>query len=350
MKCERCVACDAETPLNSLFRVNDRLLCESCGNRELGELRSRNVEPTVIREVDPTVCANCSADFGSQALPRVLDCPLCANCTQLIYARPFPTWLKASFAGLVLALVFAIVHAVPYFKAGREYARAERLFDAGKYDEAIPGLEAAVKAGPDASEIRLQLAFAYLAVADVGKASELVKDRSFPKSELFNRVQATFARFDKAGLKLEEAAKLSEQNRSAEAAKLLREAAVLLPELPDLAEGVEIMEASAAFEQKDYEGFIKASEKIWNEKHDSASAAMLASAIACRYATGGVAAERKSAEEMLNTAGQLATTDEEREALAEYTPRIRHRLDSREIIDRKEFNRRYRPELAEESN
>ena len=53
---------------------------------------------------------------------------------------------------------------------------------------------------------------------------------------------------------------------------------------------------------------------------------------------------------MVDVIAWCYATDEERAGLEEYTPRIQHRLASREIIDRKEYNRRYRPELVEESH
>jgi hypothetical protein len=66
--------------------------------------------------------------------------------------------------------------------------------------------------------------------------------------------------------------------------------------------------------------------------------ATLASAWACKHAQTGEPAFRERALECLEEAAKMAQGDPQ---FTEYEDRIRHRLDSREIITRDEFQRRF---------
>lgn len=346
MRQDTCRACRAELPLNALLLVDAKPLCDPCARREVASLRSFKATPKVERVFDPTVCAKCEADNGDTPYPLRGRAPFCAACARAVYERPFPTWLKASAAALTVALALALLHAAPYFAAGRDYVRAQRLMDQKRYHEAIPGLERAVEAGPDATEIRLELAKAYLEDGEPDKAFDLTTERKFPSSALFDEVKGIFARYERAATKAQEAADLAAQDRDVEAASRMREAASICPELPALGEQAVMLDASAAFDRKDYDGFERMAQGLWDARQNSENAAMLASAVACRYALTGEEAARGRAEELLAKAGELATTDEERSRFAEYSERIAYRLRTREIVDRKEYDRRFRPEAA----
>jgi tetratricopeptide (TPR) repeat protein len=251
---------------------------------------------------------------------------------------------------LSLALVFAIYHALPYFKAGRDYYRAEKLYKQGRYPDAIKGFESALKSGQDAKEIRLRLALAYLKDGQPTQAWPVVKDRSFDESAEFREMQGYFDRFDKAYAKIEEAHKLTDDNHSADAAKLLHEAKTIYPELQGLDEGLEDLAVSDAYERKDYDEFVRLSELRYKHYPSSGNAAGLASALACRYAIGGDPTVRAQVEDMLRTAQSMIKTDEEKKSFEEYEPRIRYRLDKREIIDKKQYDRRFRSEQPKEKS
>jgi hypothetical protein len=76
--------------------------------------------------------------------------------------------------------------------------------------------------------------------------------------------------------------------------------------------------------------------------------ALLASAASAQYAATGEAKYRQQAEEALSRAAAISTKVAYAKAhYEEYAPRIRHRLESREIIERAEYDRRFRAGKAE---
>ena len=65
--------------------------------------------------------------------------------------------------------------------------------------------------------------------------------------------------------------------------------------------------------------------------------------MACKYAATGDPAYRQQSEEMLAKAKQMSADDQEALAsLAEFEERNRYRLESREIITKAEYDRRFR--------
>ena len=67
------------------------------------------------------------------------------------------------------------------------------------------------------------------------------------------------------------------------------------------------------------------------------------SALACKYAVTGDANLRKQSEDMLKESQERAkSTPEGVKWFEEYAERIHHRLQSREIIDKTEYDRRFR--------
>ena len=72
----------------------------------------------------------------------------------------------------------------------------------------------------------------------------------------------------------------------------------------------------------------------------------VASAIACKYAVSGDEKLKAEATDLLAKARALP---HEEASFKEYEERILHRLNTREVIDRKEYNRRYRPAAKGES-
>jgi hypothetical protein len=106
---------------------------------------------------------------------------------------------------------------------------------------------------------------------------------------------------------------------------------------------VNYYDGGAAFSRKDYDGFLQITEKQWNETPTALSAAGLASALACKYAVTQNIAYRRRSEEMLGKAKELAMNDKEvMQALPEWEERILYRLNSRQIITKTEYDRRFR--------
>jgi hypothetical protein len=97
-----------------------------------------------------------------------------------------------------------------------------------------------------------------------------------------------------------------------------------------------------AFDNKDYDGFLNLAMQQQN-KHpdDSTYAGQVASAYACKYAQSGDEQLKKQALESLEKAGMASRKIKSPEDFENYKQRILHRLYTREVIDHKEFARRF---------
>jgi hypothetical protein len=102
-------------------------------------------------------------------------------------------------------------------------------------------------------------------------------------------------------------------------------------------------DAGTAFESKDYDTFLSIAARLWKKSPDAATAGEMSSALACKYAVTGDMAYRTQSLEMLKKAKQLAQGNPEAEKFfEEYAGRIRYRLDSRKIISKQEYDRKFR--------
>lgn len=97
------------------------------------------------------------------------------------------------------------------------------------------------------------------------------------------------------------------------------------------------------FANKNYARFLVRAEKDRNAFPGAATAAMLASALACKYAVTDDPSFRQRSEDMLAKAKDLAKHDKQSlDNLAEFEPRIRYCLESRRIITKTEYDKEFR--------
>ncbi|MBZ5562418.1 MAG: hypothetical protein LAP13_08345 [Acidobacteriia bacterium] len=345
----KCQQCGATGALNTFKGVDEHLLCPRCTQQSVEQAKAQRQSLEVVNILDPTICYKCQMDNGSQELPLVGGLPFCSRCREALYERPFPQWLRLSLIGLLALLAVALVHGKPFFKAGKDLVISERLINARRYREAIPGLKATLAVAPDCEKCALLLAKADLLTGDALNAQKVLvshREGRFEKSELADEVQTIFRRASQAFNKSSQAGKLYKDKKWDEAARLMREVVRLYPESTLLAEELDTAESAAAFDRKDYDSFLRIAEHAFQVHPDSTDhAGMVASALACKYAVTGDPAFRARSEEMLARARQLAASspaDLAREK--EFEERTRYRLDSREIIDPDEYNRRFHPE------
>jgi len=94
----------------------------------------------------------------------------------------------------------------------------------------------------------------------------------------------------------------------------------------------------AAFDRKDYDGFLAKSQELLKTTPNDASAyAAVASAFACKYAVSGNEEFRTASLENLAKAKAMNGSP----SLPEYVARIEYRLATREILSRSEYERRF---------
>lgn len=345
-----CSACGLTAPVRSLFDLNGQTYCQNCV-RAASENARRSGQPSAFMPlINRSICARCNTFMGSDAASvQIGSARFCGNCATQIKDWDYPVWLKLGLASVLLLLVVALAHGRKYFHAGRAMYIGEHLVAQQKYADALPYLKETLSIAPSSDKASLLAAKSALMIGDVQSAEKALMGHDGGHYEngqdaQFLEVNAFWDRANEALKKASEAAKLAQQDgKSAEAAKLMHQAVALYPQMPGLDFAAESLDAGAAYERADFDSFVRISANQWKEQPSSFTAAQLSSAFACKYALTGTSDFRSQSEAMLDKARQLAQTDVGAvNSLAEYEPRIRYRLDSRKIISKQEYDRRFR--------
>jgi hypothetical protein len=304
MKTAACGECGAKTPLGSLYHVDGRILCEGCTERAVAPREDGEEPPRIAgRLLDPTLCAACGKDNGETSLPQVGGAPLCPLCEDRLRHFPFPVWVKLAAVLLLGLAVFAFARNWRFFKGYLEVQAANRAFEGGDTEEAGKLIVAAARRVPESRELAAHASF-------------------FQGLELMGK------------------------DRCAEAVRCFKTYLGAYPTDHNARTFLVHAEAGAAFHAKDYDTFLAKSRQVLAmAPDDSMSLAQVASALACKYAVTGQAQFKESALEYLGKATAIAGPNDA--AAADYEARIRHRLDTREIIDREEYDRRIGAAKAE---
>ncbi len=335
--------------IRSFYSFNGQTYCEPCVWKAAREAREQGLPADYVSLTDKTICARCGADNGTTDFPLLGAVPFCPKCGELVTKWPYPQWLKIALACLLGLLVFALAHGRKYFRAGRSMYIGERMVEEHRYQQALPYLQETLRVAPESDKAVLLTAKAALMVGDIETAQKALNGHKgghfeHGDSAEFKEVDELWKRAIDATGKAEEASKLlSEDGNAVKAANLMRQAASIYPQSSGLRLAAESYEESAAFDRHDYDLFLSMAQKHWSEHSEAETAAVLSSALACKYATTGEQLYKQQSEEMLAKAGQLAQSDPEaRRRFEEYAERIRYRLDTRNIIGTAEYNRRFR--------
>lgn len=345
-----CTHCGQSFSIRSLYDLNGAAYCASCVQDAARQAKERGQPSAFVPLINKSICARCNTYIGN-APDAVQIGPLrfCATCGPLIKDWDYPQWLKMSLAALLLLLVVALVHGRKYFHAGREMYVGERLVAKARYTEALPHLQATLRVAPNSDKAALLTAKAALLSGDVETADKALQAHSgghfeHADNKEFREVESLWNRATGALTKAEQASKLEEQDgKEIEAARLMHEAAAAYPEHPGLAAAAEYYDSGAAFARKDYDTFVAITRKQWDKHPSAATAAGLAGSLACKFAVTGDVSFKQQSEEMLAKAQQMSQGDADAlKNLEEYFPRIRYRLDTRQVITKKEYDRRFR--------
>ena len=354
MRQATCHVCGLTTTIRSFYLFQGKTYCEPCvwqASKEAGE----KGEPSEYTSLsDNSICARCGSYSGdTKDYPVIGKLPLCGTCAPQVVSWPYPQWLKASLAVVLGLLLIALATGRKYFQAGKSLYIGERLVDEKQYAKALPYLEETLKIAPRSDKAVFLAAKAALKVGDIDTADKAIQGHDGGHFDDANdsdylEVKALWDRAIGAADKANKAGELVKQGgHDAEAAKLMHEAASAYPEAEGLAGAATQLDAGVAFERKDYDAFLELEQRQWKQYPESETAAAVASALACKYAVTGNADFRKQAEDMLKEAAERAKADpKQMESFREYEERIRYRLQSREIIDKPEYDRRFRNSQA----
>jgi hypothetical protein len=289
-----CKSCGQEHPKVETVEVAGTTLCKTCAEKFVDEHPHTPAED-VRNNIDPTVCVNCGADNGDSPHALLMQLPACGACINFFRHRPFPAWIKISFAALVFLVLFSMVWNWRFFAGHFEIKAAFQAMVQGNIEEAVIKISAAAKHVPESQAIR-ELAKYFQGLLNL-------------KDEKWQDAIDCFSNCS------------------------------LLPREYEVPLMLSRAEAGLAFDQKDYDRFLQAVEAIAREQPgDPMAIAAIASALACKYAVSGDDNLRRQAEDKLTEAKNLGL---EASNSGRYEERIRHRLETREIIDSEEFMRRF---------
>jgi hypothetical protein len=275
-----------------MFGIQGRTLCASCAEQFIAEHPGQR---GVARQVDPTVCAGCGADNGDVPHERLMGLPACAKCLQFYRHRPFPRWVKLGFAGLAALVLVSLAWNWRFFEAYFEIKGALARMHQRDLAGAARQATAAAAHVPEAADLQELAAF--------------FQGLVFLQADQCQKAEGCFAR------------------------------AGHLPPAYRVAEMEQQAAMGAAFDRHDYDRFLQFAEEM-AERHprDAVLQAQVASALACQYAVHGDAALRARAEAKLAEAKRIGNVAVQ---AVHYEERIRHRLETREIIGGQEFMKRF---------
>lgn len=289
----KCTECGRVLPMKETSKTDDRILCSGCYEK-LTSTEGKDT-PEFVYQVDPTLCSRCGFDNGSNPLPTLAAQPMCEQCAGYLRNRPFPSWIRISFAGLIIFVFLAAALNMRFFLAWRDTKAAFKLMrqDPG---HAAERMRAALKQVPESRDL-----------------------------------QAFSAYFD--GLHY------IQQDRPEEALASMEKCQNGLPSSFGVDNLILDLKAGVAFKKKDYDEFVVIAKKMVSKNPDyHYSHAMLASAYACKYAVTNDTALCEQAMAALDRARAKAGSDP---SFKEYEQRILHRLDTKEIITAQEFYSRF---------
>ncbi len=300
MKHVPCSECHQLASMNDTLLVHDQHVCSACAEGVLAQAAERGITKNdVVRASDPTVCSQCQADHGEEELAKLAGLTVCPPCESKYRNRPYPAWLKLSFAALLGLAVFSFVWNWRFLAGLREIRQMQRAMTKGDFERGANLAESAARHLPEVPGLS--------GAADYNHGLDCLS-----------------------------------KNQSAQAVGYLQKAKQSpgSGQFPQIVELLLQAEAGAAFDAKNYDEFLAKAKAIANRTPgDPRVVAGVASAYACKFATTGSEEFRTEALKNLDKAAKLAGPHDAE--LAEYRPRILHRLETREIISRDEFYRRF---------
>jgi hypothetical protein len=297
MRFVTCSICgNDKSPTNATLMIDDVTHCEHCLKEKFpadADLKGKRV----VQQFDPTICTNCSKDYGDIPLKLRGSYPMCENCETVVQERIFPTWVKAFFAGVVALVIFSLVWNWRFVEAYYLIKRTESL------------------PPPDGPTSFYEAATLY---GDIyAKVPELDEFR-----QLANYSKGVW---------------LLSDDKGAEALKAFKNC-VGLPDSYGLENLTLQAEIGASFDSKNYTGFVDASKRLLRYDSSAVSLAQVASAYACLYAVQESDSSKTAAMDYLQRAINLNDTTR---FFANYINRIEYRLATGDIIDKKVFDAKF---------
>lgn len=296
MKHVHCKSCNrTDVPMNDSLKIDGTVTCGTCIENNFpndATFEGKKVES----EADPTICASCKKDFGSQVLDTISVYPVCEECHTTIKNRTLPLWVKGFFLLVIGLTVFSFFWNWRFYQAYNSIKESELAFSNGDLDKAY--------------EL-------------VSYASEKV-----PELEEMNTMENYF-----------EGLILYRDDKPKEAIIKFNLCVGLLPPEFDLDYLILQSQRSIAYDDKNYSQFLDLSLQSLN--YDSTSAmswASVSSAYSCLYVTEGSDSIKGLTLQYLSKARSIDSTSE---AINDYSDMVNYRLLHKEIVTLEELKKKF---------
>jgi hypothetical protein len=242
-----------------------------------------------------TTCAFCKNDFEGTTLDKLSVYPICRSCKSNLDKKIFPAWVKLFFAGVILLVIFSMFWNWRFYSAYMEIKNAGKASAGNNITKAALLMKNAADHVPESKEVS--------SLASYYKAIDLLrKDKSTEALTELNNCSDLSADFNVNGLVLQ-------------------------------------AEMGSGFDTKDYNLFLKSSKAFLQlDTTKAGSWAGVSSAYACLYAQNNADSLKQLSLKYYNRAKALDDTSADEK---EYYGLIQYRLDTRQIITRKQFDQKY---------
>jgi len=242
-----------------------------------------------------SVCAFCKNDFPGITLDKISAYPICDSCKVNLDKKVFPLWVKLFFAGVICIVIFSMFWNWRFYQGYMDIRKANSAFAERKVSDAAALMERASANVPEVKEIG--------ALANYFKAVDLLQ-----------------------------------KDKSTEALAVLDNCKDLPPDF-HINQLVLQAEMGSGFDKKDYNLFLTSSKALLQLDSTKADAwASVSSAYACLYSQNGTDSTKALSIRYLNRSKALDDTSADAK---EYIGRILYRLDSKQIISKDEFDKKF---------
>jgi hypothetical protein len=292
-----CEGCGEQLPLAETARVKGRCLCLRCTK---GAIEAKDAAPAdVVRNVDLTVCFKCGKDGGEREFEVVEDLGLgaCPECRVKVVNVTFPPWVLATLGAMLFLALAAGIYNWRFVEAYMDIRGCRAAGAQSDFTRAAILAEMAARNVPEDAEL--------------GALSHYYKGLDHFSQGRDSQAHAEFV-------------VCCQMVPSEEAFAALRDRAA----------------PGKAFDEKNYDEFLRLTLAYASQPDAKGAAGMLASAYACKYAeTRQEQYKAKAMENLAKTKEESAADDPE--GYAKFEDRMLHRMDTGEIIGSKEFEQLY---------
>jgi tetratricopeptide (TPR) repeat protein len=305
VKAITCQECSKVSERKASYLVEGRTLCENCAKADF-EARHGQGFTSVIRLSDDSLCVRCGTDLDGLEPKAFVDGIICVDCDASLRRRPFPIWLRVAAVFIGTMVIVAYVYNWRFVQAHLEVKRRDRALVARDLDGALKYSARANQLLPEAAKVA-EFDRQLRAVDSLRKAATL----------------------------------LGADGKEQEVVKLISESRVYLPDSYQKNAQMILLfaEQALAFDRKDYDQAVaKGEELVRLSPDDAAPFGSLASAQAAKYAVTGDETFKKAA---LASLEKCKAAPNPRADYPELVARINHRLETREIIKRAEYRKRF---------